>query len=239
MKQKLNRFARVFIPFFLAVFIVVFSASPAFAVSMSIPAGIYAFVEQMDTPDQAFLANISFVCNDIAYKGIIYKPPDLEASFRYGAIYYIRADNGAEERVCYWISDETYWIGYFYRVIAVQSTYTVENSNFYAWFIVNAGVASEPEKVDPWGDITSDQIQDLEDKVNQNQDDIGSIEDAYGKLPLPNVNPDDYSISLWLETEYQAFVSCLAVFWENSLVMNIVAILGALLLVSFLVFGSK
>lgn len=239
MKQKLNRFARVFTPLFLAVVIVVLSASPAFAVSMSIPAGIYAFSEQIDTPDQAFLVNMSFTCDDITYKGIIYRPPDLEASFRYAAIYYIRADNSAEERVCYWISGETYWIAYSWRVITLQSAYTVENSNFYAWFIVNSRVASEADKVDPWGDISSDQIQDMEDKVNQNQNDIGSIEDAYGKLPLPNVNPDDYSISLWLETEYQAFVSCLAVFWQNSLIMNVVAILGALLLVSFLVFGSK
>lgn len=239
MKLNIQKCFRVIAPLFLALVIVVFSASPAFAFSMSIPAGIYAFAEQIDMPDQAFLVNMSFVSNDIAYKGIIYRPPDLEASFRYGAIYYIRADNSAEERVCYWINDETYWIGYFYRVLILQSAYTVTNSTFYAWFIVNAGIASEPEKVDPWGDITSEQIQDLEDKVNQNQNDIGSIEDAYGKIPLPNVNPDDYNISIWLETEYQALTSCIGVLWESPLIMNILACLGSFLLVSFLMFGGK
>lgn len=239
MKLNIQKCFRVIAPLFLALVIVVFSASPAFAVSMSIPAGIYAFAEQIDTPDQAFLANMSFTCDDIAYKGIIYRPPDLEASFRYGALYFIRADNSAEERACYWINGETYWIGYSWRVITLQSAYSVESSNFYAWFIVNAGVVTDPDKVDPWGNISSDQIQDMEDKVNQNQDDIGSIEDAYGKLPLPNVNPDDYNISIWLETEYQALTSCIGVLWESPLIMNILACLGSFLLVSFLVFGGK
>lgn len=239
LKLNIQKCFRVIAPVFLAVVIAVTSALPAFAFSQSIPAGTYAFAEDIGEADTSFLVNINFNSGGVDYKGIIFRTADPEASFQYAGLYYITASNGTEDRVAYWINGETYWVGYERRVLIIPNKVTIESAVFYAWFIVNAGVAVESEVVDPWGDYTAGQLNGLKDKVDQNQDDIGSIEDAYGRLPLPNVNPDDYNISIWLETEYQALTNCIGVLWESPLIMNILACLGSFLLVSFLVFGGK
>ena len=234
MNQKLNRFARVFAPLCVCFVVVLFCAMPASAAS-TFPAGTWVINDDPFEPGVSFLVNISFTSPTGSYKGLIFREPT--ESFQYSALYGINTD-GSESRFGYWIGTDFYWQSYESRVMVFKDPIVVSNMPFFGWFVINAKQAIE-DNPDPWGDLSQDQIDSVVDILQQNKDDIGSIEDAYGKLPLPNVNPDDYSISLWLETEYQAFVSCLAVFWENSLVMNIVAILGALLLVSYLVFGSK
>lgn len=239
MKLNIQKCFRVIAPVFLALVIVVTSALPAFAFSESIPPGTYAFDYQIDRPQISFLVSVPFSSGGVSYKGIIYRMPDDEATFKYGAIYYIRSSDGGEDRACYWIDEETYWQGVERRVLIFSNNFVVENSYFYSWFIVNADVAVAADLEDPWGDYTAGQINGLKDKVDQNQDYIGSIEDAYGKIPLPNVNPDDYNISIWLETEYQALTNCIGVLWESPLIMNILACLGSFLLVSFLIFGGK
>lgn len=239
MKINIQKCFRVITPLFFALLVVVTSALPAFAFSMSVPAGTYAFADQVDEPDFSTMVSVSFSSDGVNYNGIIVRKANPDATFKYAGLYYVNASDGSEDRVAYWIDGETYWVGYSRRVLIFPNKFTIDNANFYAWFIVNAGVAVESEVADPWGDYTAGQLNGLKDKVDQNQNDIGSIEDAYGKLPLPNVNPDDYNISIWLETEYQALTNCIGVLWESPLFMNILACLGSFLLVSFLVFGGK
>lgn len=239
MKLNIQKIFRVIAPVFLVALILLGSAVPASAASIyTLDAGGYVFEDNPPTPDSAFMVNMPFTVEDDSYMSMIYRAGDPDASFKYPALYYVRT-NGTEERAGYWINGEFYWVGYFYRIVTLTSAYTPENRTFFWWFYTCTTSRTEADVSDPWGDFTAGQLDSLEDKVDQNQEDIGSIEDAYGKLPLPNVNPDDYNISIWLETEYQALTNCIGVLWESPLIMNILACLGSFLLVSFLMFGGK
>lgn len=239
MKQKLNRFARVFAPLCLSLIIVLISAMPASAVSIyTLDAGGYVFEDNPPEPDVAFMVNMPFTSNDLSYKAMIYRPADPEASFKYAGIYFVNT-SGVETRVGYWVNGEFVWIGYFWRIVTLTSSYTPENRTFFWWFYTCTTSRTVADVSDPWGNISQTQEDQLAGMFDQIQTDLNTITDAHSKLPQVNINPDDYAISLWNEPQYLAYVDTLTTVWDSNYMMKIVTLLGALLLCSYLVFAGK
>lgn len=234
MKSKVNTALRIILPFFICLIVVFCSVVPASAASekYGFIGGNYVFNQYLETPVSSFAADFRFISAGKSFDHLIFLSAGAQANFAYDALYF------NDTLVCYWINGVADWVDLDYLYFTIpDSTIFLNEYSVFDWLFWNSRFIDSSTGSD--NNFTDEQIGSIIDKVEQNEADINSIQDAYGNLPLPNINPDDYSISLWLESEYQAFVSCLSVFWQNSLIMNMVAILGALLLVSFLVFGSK
>lgn len=213
--------------------IVIVSALPAFAADMSIASGTYFLADEMEAPDVSFLVVVNFSSGGDDYKGIIFRTGNPDATFKYPALYYIRQDNGEEFRVAYWINQTTYWQFYDARVIRFPDNFTVDNSTFYAWFSINATKAEHGGASGTFPEYSeSEDIQGALDRLE-------GIDDEYNKLPQPDLWEDWYGSAIFQTPAYESYLTVLDVLYGDSLITNIITVVGPLILVSYLIFAGK
>lgn len=233
MKSKLKRLLRVIAPLPVCLMILLISALPAFAFSEVVSAGTYVFADDLEEPVSSFLVNVNFSAAGVSYKGILFRTANSDASFTYAAIYFIRSSDGGEDRACYWIGGLTYWQGYDMRVVIFSDSFTVINSTFYSWFVVNASKAEHGGTSGKFPDYS--ESQDIQDALDR----LKSIDDEYNKLPEPDLWDDWYGAAIFQTDAYESYLTVLDVLYADSLITNIITVACPLILVSFLIFAGK
>ena len=215
MKSKLKRLLQVVAPLPVCLMILVISALPAFAFSQNFSAGTYVLAEVMEEPTSSFLVNVNFGSGGVDYKGIIFRMAD--PSFQYAGLYFITS-SGAEYRVAYWIGADTYWIDYEKRVLVFPSDFVIENSTFYAWFIVNSSKAQHGGTSGKFPDYS--ESQDIQDALDR----LEGIDDEYNKLPEPEFWDDWYGAAIFQTDAYESYLTVLDVLYADSLITNIITV---------------
>lgn len=232
MKLKLKRLLRVIAPLPVCLMILLISALPAFAFSQSFSAGTYVLSYDMEEPNSSFLVNVDFGSGGVDYKGILFRVADPDGSFKHAGLYYITS-SGSEYRVAYWIGEETYWIDYESRVLVFPSDFVIENSTFYAWFVVNSSKAEHGGTSGKFPDYS--ESQDIQDALDR----LEGIDDEYNKLPQPVFWDDWLGAAVFQTQAYESFLTVLDVLYQDSFITNIITTVGPMILVSFLIFAGK
>lgn len=85
----------------------------------------------------------------------------------------------------------------------------------------------------------NDQASDFKDQIADKNEQLEDAADQMGQLDKPEINIQDYVSPSLGGTAYQQLAEILSGFWEFDLLLDMMLILGATMLVSFLLFGVK
>lgn len=223
MKINIQKVMRA-IPCFLAVVLVLLvSVAPAYAATFT---GEWTFNKNIATPTWTDVS-ITFTTNGVTYTQMVYE----SYSEAYEVPLITFKSDTATRPAIYWRNGVTYFTDPAFQYITFTGFQVNQGNEFTNWMYSSA----QPGRITPESEAAG--------QIKDNVDDAaGRLEDAnefWDELPQPTLSGEEFGFLLNERPEYQDFIDTWHVFWNNTILSQMMLILGGLMLTSFLLFAGK